>query len=91
MTEQKYWFKAHRYGYGWSPNTWQGWVTVLLYIIALVYSFIEVTKQFHTTSDIMLNFFLRVVIFSAILIIIAYFKGEPASWQWSRKNEKKDF
>jgi hypothetical protein len=30
MTQQRYWFPAKRYGWGWGfPLTWQGWIAFL--------------------------------------------------------------
>jgi hypothetical protein len=32
--EQKYWFPAKRYGWGWGlPITWQGWLTLVVFIL----------------------------------------------------------
>ena len=29
------WFKAKKYGYGWYPATWQGWLVILVYLTIL--------------------------------------------------------
>lgn len=91
MAEQKYWFKAHKYGYGWSPNTWQGWLTMLLYIAAVVYIFISVDKPSHSVSNTLINFFPRLLFLSAALICVTYLKGEPVRWRWGdKKNTPED-
>ncbi|HZE87739.1 MAG TPA: hypothetical protein VE090_06075 [Methylomirabilota bacterium] len=86
---QKYWFKAHQYGYGWSPSSWQGWLVFFLYIAAIVYSFIQIDMTSHSVSDTLLNFLPRIFIFSALLIIVTYLKGEPTSWHWGERKESK--
>jgi divalent metal cation (Fe/Co/Zn/Cd) transporter len=32
----RYWLKPHRYGYGATPTTWQGWVSSLIFVLATV-------------------------------------------------------
>ncbi len=29
----RYWFKPHRYGYGATPTTWQGWAFTLFFVV----------------------------------------------------------
>ena len=37
IDHHKYWFPAKRYGWGWGPPvTWQGWVVLSAYILALL-------------------------------------------------------
>lgn len=31
----RYWFKPRRYGKGWQPASWQGWLSMLAYFAAL--------------------------------------------------------
>ena len=31
-----YWFKPKRFGYGATPSTWQGWVSVLVFVIVMI-------------------------------------------------------
>jgi hypothetical protein len=70
--KQRYWFKAYNSGYGWYPQSWQGWLTVILYIGFLVYSFLQ--------GEPFSNFLQKFFIFTAILIIITYLKGESITW-----------
>lgn len=76
---QKYWFKTHKVGFGWRPVTWQGWIVIALYLIAVTYSFLEIDSHSHSASDTFINFLPQLFIFSAILIIISYLKGEPVN------------
>src|SRR5262245_12007807 len=29
---EQYWFKRRTYGWGWVPATWQGWLTLLIFL-----------------------------------------------------------
>ncbi len=84
---RRYWFKAHSHGYGWSPDTWEAWVVFFLYIAALIYSFIQIDSSSHSVSDTLINFVPRFFIFSALLLSIAYLKGEPTTWRWGNKKK----
>lgn len=28
------WFRPKTAGYGWTPNTWEGWAAILLFVLA---------------------------------------------------------
>lgn len=36
MNHPRHWFGPKRFGYGWSPRTWEGWAVVALFIAGLV-------------------------------------------------------
>lgn len=86
---QRYWFKAHKSGYGWHPATWEGWVVLVLYIAALVYSFIQIDSQSHSVSDTLIGFFPQFFLFTAILTVITYLKGESITWGDKGKDQHK--
>lgn len=70
--KERYWFKANRSGYGWHPHTWQGWVVFFTYIGFLIHSYLQVNA---------IGAFLpRFILFTAILTVITYLKGESITW-----------
>ncbi|MFA7654384.1 MAG: hypothetical protein WCX97_05140 [Candidatus Magasanikbacteria bacterium] len=78
----KYWFKAKTYGYGWYPATWQAWIILLVYFLilgGLIYVF-ETNIEKYLVSYLLAVFFL-----TGLLIYISYKKGEPAKWRWGKK------
>lgn len=81
MAAHKYWFKARgKQRVGWVPGTWQGWGVLLLYIALLVHSFLQIDGQTQSVSDTLINFLPRFLIFTALLTIVTYLKGEPTTW-----------
>ncbi|MFA6486231.1 MAG: hypothetical protein WCT40_02590 [Candidatus Magasanikbacteria bacterium] len=81
----KIWFKAKKYGYGWSPSTWQGWLVVAVYLIILI----SLIYIFETNIEKYLVFYLiSVFISTGLLIYISYKKGEPARWRWGKKDKE---
>ncbi|USN45567.1 MAG: hypothetical protein H6502_00335 [Candidatus Woesearchaeota archaeon] len=72
-----YWFKRKLFGWGWTPATWQGWLILLLFV---VYAFVVARKfAFQQNSSVFLSYLFLGV---ALLIIVAYVKGEKPRWQW---------
>jgi hypothetical protein len=86
---QQYWFKANKSGYGWHPANWKGWVILGFYVVFLVYSFIEIKLQSNSISDTLSGFFFRWLLFTALLTIITYLKGESITWGDKGKDQHK--
>jgi hypothetical protein len=86
---QGYWFNANKSGYGWHPANWKGWTILTLYLIFLVYSFLEVDSQSHSVSDTLIGFFPRFLLFTALLTIVTYLKGESITWGDKGKDQHK--
>jgi hypothetical protein len=78
---KKVWFVRKRYGWGLSPATWQGWLTVFLYIVGIWYFAIQANQASGITALYRVG--IPVVILSVIFLVICYTKGEkPLRWQW---------
>jgi hypothetical protein len=77
--KQHYWFKANKTGYGWHPHTWQGWLVFFTYIGLLIHSYFQVNS--------IIEFITRFILFTAILTIITYLKGESITWGAKGKDQ----
>jgi hypothetical protein len=53
-----YWFKPKRYGYGATPNTWQGWALIVAVVLAMVAVslFLRLTERHYWALAVMLAF-----------------------------------
>lgn len=80
--DNKYWFKAKTYGYGWYPATWQGWLIFLAYLMILgaLVCILE-----NNVAKYLVFYFIAIFIFTGLLIYVSYKKGEPAKWRWGKK------
>jgi len=76
----KLWFKRKRYGYGWTPVTWQGWMFTIIWVIALYF---VVTKIDHGWFKNLIV----LVVMTGILFLVCYKKGEKPRWQWGEKSK----
>ncbi len=88
--ENKLWFRAKRFGWGWYPVTWQGWAVIVLYVGALFSGSTGMHVYDEPSSQIPFQFLSLVVVLTIFLIIICYKTGEKPAWHWGRKNDHKD-
>jgi hypothetical protein len=80
LPKDKAWFPKKKYGYGWGfPSKWQGWITMLIYLLLMFTGAIFLSKR-----NIWL-FVLFTIILSGILISVCYWKGEKPGWHWGKK------
>jgi hypothetical protein len=75
--EKKLWFKAKRYGWGWTPVTWQGWVAVLVYVAILIRFGTILDAREHSVSDFLLNFVFYAGIPPAPMGLLAFLITKP--------------
>lgn len=82
---KRIWFKAKRYGWGWQPLTWEGWLTMVVWIGVNVWWFIRVDHLQHSGSDTLINVAPVFIVSTLILLGICYIKGEHPHWHWGDK------
>lgn len=89
MTDKKlYWFKRKRYGWGWVPVSWQGWILVGLYLLIII----GAGLAFLTTPSSALEVGLFILFFVAAtfnFLKIALSKAPEPHWRWGRKSGDK--
>ena len=79
--EQKYWFPAKRYGWGWGPpSCWQGWLVLAIYfgLLGMDVLVFPPDRELHL-------FLVFVACLSALLVGICWVKGEPPRWRWDNE------
>lgn len=91
MAAVKKWFKAKEYGYGWAPQTFEGWVATIIYFILIAFITIIFVMRLN---DPLFNQWVSVGIYltltgiiTTILVVIAYKTGEKPSWRWGKKKK----
>ncbi|MGH7217904.1 MAG: hypothetical protein ACREGE_00445 [Candidatus Microsaccharimonas sp.] len=92
-TDRIYWFKRRRYGYGWTPVTWQGWLTVILFLaIVLSGAAILLIDAPKNTFSVEAFMFLALLVIAIVLaVIISSMKGPKPKWRWgSRPTDSPD-
>lgn len=80
----KEWFKAKRYGWGWTPATWEGWLVLALAIGAIVLFSRNAEVYASKPVDLMVQVVLPSVLTIAALITVCWFTGEKPRWRWGK-------
>jgi hypothetical protein len=89
----RYWFKRKRYGYGWTPTTWQGWGVIIGYL-AVVFGGGEVVVKPNSTNTQAWLYLLSVLLASYLLITTIKDHAPTGKWRWGKKsndNAEEDF
>ncbi len=86
---ERFWFKSKSYGWGWTPATWEGWLVIGAYAIFVTAVTSWVTKRagagFIERPGV-IGFIGAILLATAILIGICYWKGERPRWRWGKKS-----
>ena len=89
MSSKIIWFKAKTYGWGWTPCTWQDWLIILVYAVAITLNALQFNSSPHTKADVLGSFAPITIVLTLLLILITYATGEKPGWRWGNKKSKK--
>lgn len=85
---KKLWFKNKRYGWGWTPASWEGWVAIAIYTFLLIH----ILRNILALSAIgrlhgvwFAISYGRILFLTAALLLLCYLKGEKPRWHWGDK------
>ena len=78
-TSRPYWFRAKRYGWGWTPATWQGWVFTLIWLA------VTIPAVCWATFYNLLLAYAIIFVMIVLMLIVCYKKGPPPKWRWGSK------
>ena len=82
----KYWFRQKSFGYGATPNTWQGWALTLVGV-ALIFAVVAEAQRIPDRQTGMLVAISGVAIIAIAMSAIAYIKTE-GGWRWRSGKDK---
>jgi len=83
------WFRAKRYGWGWTPAAWQGWAVTAVYLVVVVGWAVylalrlDATIGWHTGKQAWLSA-LPILLFTALFVMVCRIKGERPRWRWGK-------
>jgi hypothetical protein len=82
------WFKAKRFGWGWTPATWQGWLILAGFVAGIAASAFAIlgAGQVVTVHQWM-AFYAAIAVESLSLIVICYKTGERPRWRWGSHDD----
>ncbi len=88
-TKRKLWFRSKRFGWGWYPSSWQGWVVTALFSLLYALSGVifgafapAVVQAGGSVVEGTILFISILILLSAALLAICYRYGEKPRWRW---------
>ncbi len=81
---KKPWFKAKKYGWGWQPSSWQGWLVLILFFGFSYWRFWQIDLT-DSASQSLRPFLFELLGLVFVLILICVRTGEKPHWQWGDK------
>lgn len=85
--EKKFWFRRKRYGYGWLPNSREGWAVTFVFVVVILALAVQVDENMADTKVLVLQFLVPVFVSVLVLILIAWRTGEKPRWQWGNDSK----
>ena len=76
----RYWFRQKTFGYGATPNTWQGWLLTLVAVV-LVFTVVIEAQQIPDEHARILMALSGAAIILVAFSVITYLKTE-GGWRW---------
>jgi uncharacterized membrane protein len=84
---RKLWFKAKRYGFGWIPCSWEGWLVLIAFVLFQVWNFLRIDSMSHSNSDTLRPFIIQLALSLVVLSFIMSWKGEKLGLCWRNKKD----
>jgi len=79
---ENYWFKAKAYGWGWVPATWEGWLTLGVFLAVFVFLIMPLLNNPQPSDRDVSLFLAQIFLWALALLLVCYKTGEPPKWQW---------
>jgi hypothetical protein len=76
------WFKAKRFGWGWTPSQPEGWIVIGLFLAAILGSQLALVKFRPPTPAVVAEHLAFAFGLVAVVIAICWKTGEKPSWRW---------
>lgn len=88
--EKNQWFGNKKYGYGWAPSSWQGWVSIGVWGVAVFLStgWFAGKEGVNPPETYTLLYALMMLLSTGILVLVTRHKGPKARWQWGNKDRQ---
>ena len=83
----KRWFKARRFGWGWTPCSFEGWLVTVISVLALIGAdlfAIATPKTAPERNTVVILVLCWNVIVIGLTVTICWKTGERPRWRWRR-------
>lgn len=82
---KRLWFRAKDYGWGWRPASWQGWLSLIVFVTLLIGGLRWIDTQSLSTTDTLYGAISYTAALIFLLIALCAHTGERPQWRWDGK------
>jgi hypothetical protein len=75
VQKSKAWFRKKSHGWGWQPDSWQGWMIVFSMVVFNIFNFFRLNAMVSSVFDILPTFIIETILSIVVLIFICYKKS----------------
>lgn len=73
---QRLWFKRRRYGWGWMPVTWEGWLVTVIFLVTVLIAALRLSPAYLLPV---------IVVETACLLLVCFAKGPTPRWRMGKR------
>lgn len=85
-SENKYWFKRKRYGYGWTPSSKEGWLLILAYLVIITMGVILFSDKLESGETLYsIGYLIFIITTTSVLLLLTVRKAPKGKWRWGWK------
>jgi hypothetical protein len=89
-TNRNYWMKRRRYGWGWTPITWQGWLFTILQTVILLTAASQIPRKPAEPSTAQLvKLIVTLLCVGISLVLVGIRTGPKPHWRWGKHDSDK--
>ena len=82
--------KRKRFGWGWTPTTWQGWLFIFLQVGVMFTAAMQLpANSTHPSSAQLIKLFIILGLVVATILLVGNQIGPSPRWRWGKKNTDK--
>ncbi len=85
------WFRAKKFGWGWTPASIEGWLVLAAFVAAVAFDIVALryrTEHGVPVFRALVSFYLWLAALVVALILICWKTGEPPGWRWGNEHDR---
>lgn len=79
---EHFWFKRKVFGWGWVPATWQGWISLVIFLLIFIAIYVPFLSNGQIEARDVVVFLIEILAWFFALIGLCLITGEAPKWQW---------
>ncbi len=88
LQPKRYWFLRKSYGWGWYPATWEGWLSLAIFLVVQAWNVLRFQSSVLSENYIVGQILIVTISSTSLLLWLCLKTGEKPRWQWGEPKTK---